>query len=37
MKILAIRGDNDKCENILDLLSRIGGINENNYNCCDEL
>ena len=37
MKILAIRGDNEKCENIIDFLSKIGGINENNYNCSGEL
>ena len=27
MKILAIRGDSDKYESIIDLLTKIGGVN----------
>lgn len=31
MKLLAIRGDSDKYESIIDLLIKIGGVNENKY------
>lgn len=37
MKILAIRGDSEKYNNIIDFLKKIGGVNENKYNCSGEL
>ena len=35
--ILAIRGDSEKYNDIIDFLKKIGGINENKYNCSGEL